>query len=55
MIVSKMNIIHKHFSRRIIEDKLYNENESIIDQKISEILKTCTERKRTINKNSKKL
>lgn len=55
MIVSKMNVIYKNYSRIFIEDHLYQESEDIIDSKIREVLKMCDEKKRSVNNNLKKL
>ena len=55
MIVSKMNVIYKNYSRIFIEDHLYQENEDIVDCQIREILKMCDDKKRNVNNNLKKL
>ena len=55
MIVSKMNVIYKHFSTIIIEDYSYQGCDSSVDGQIIDILKMCDEKKRTVNNNLKKL
>ena len=55
MIVSKMNVIYKHFSTIIIEDYSYQGCDSSVDAQIIDILKMCDEKKRTVNNNLKKL
>lgn len=69
MLVSKLNVINKNYSRIMTEDYLYNykieENEqtskvrkieeSPLDVKINRILKLCDGKKRSINNNLNKL